>query len=301
MYKLRNEKFTYYDVYKEKTPLLSKVTKHKLFTFNQRVIDQFRCQLGTLIENLSHVYKHNRLPNTEILTADTEDTSSNYFTQYTLQDLTQDDLTQEDLLLLTTSPFKESAQKKGDTVNAAGEKKCDEVNAAGEKKGNAVNAAGGNNLAGDIESAFEFAVDGGINATEKGVLVEAAGAGDIESAIAFAVDGGINATEIGVLVKAAGAIDSSVGSDVDSSRIATEKGIAVEAAVAIDSAVDGEVNPKQKNNGANAEGDADDALGGTIGSDVDSNRIATEKSIAVEAAVAIDSAVDGKVNPKTKK
>jgi hypothetical protein len=213
LYKLRNEKFTYYDVYKEKTPLLSKVTKHKLFTFNQRVIDQFRCQLGTLIDNLSHVYKHNRLPNTEILTANTEDTSSNYFTQYTLQDLLQDDLTQEDLLLLTTSPFKESLQKKGNAVDAAGEKKGDEVNAAGEKKGDAVNAAGGNNLAGDIESAFEFAVDGGISATEKGVLVKAAGAGDIESAtsIAFAVDGGINAMEKGVLVKAAGAIDCSVG------------------------------------------------------------------------------------------
>ncbi len=152
MYKLRNEKFTYYDVFKETTPLLSKVTKHKLFTFNQKVIDQFQCQLGTLIDNLSHVYKHNRLPNSEILTVDTEDTSSNFFTQYTLQDLMQDDLTQEDLLLLTTSPFKESPQKKGVAVNAAGE-----------KKGDAVNAAGGMDLAGAIDSANGSAIDGDIN------------------------------------------------------------------------------------------------------------------------------------------
>jgi hypothetical protein len=245
LYKLRNEKFTCYDVFKETTPLLSKVTKHKLFTFNQKVIDQFRCQFGTLIGNLSHVYKHNRLPNTEILTANTEDTSSNYFTQYTLQDLTQDDLTQEDLLLLTTCPFKESAQKKGDAVNAAGE-----------KKGDGFNVAGGINLAGDIDSSFGSALDGSRNATEKGVAIEAAG--DIDSAFGSASDGSRNVTEEGVAVEAADAIDSAIGSDVDGSRNAMEKGDEVEAAGAIDSA---------------------------IGSDVDGSRITMKKAMQLKQLV----------------
>ena len=282
MYKLRNEKFTYYDVFKETTPLLSKVTKHKLFTFNQKVIDQFRCQLGTLIENLSHVYKHNRLPNTEILTADTEDTSSNYFTQYTLQDLTQDDLTQEDLLLLTTSPFKESAQKKGEAVNAAGE-----------KKGDGVNVAGGINLAGDIDSSFGSASDGSRNATEKGVAVKAADA--IDSAIGSDVDGSRIAMEKDDAVEATGAIDSAIGSDVDGSRSAMEKGDAVEAAGAIDSAVHGIIDAKQKTNVANAECDAVEAIGGTV------NRIDLAGAIdSTQLGKAVNESVGGMESSKVK-
>jgi hypothetical protein len=164
------------------------------------------------------------------------------------------------LLLLTTSPFKESAQKKGDAVNAAGE-----------KKGDGVNVAGGINLAGDIDSSFGSALDESRNATGKGVAVEAAG--DIDSAFGSASDGSRNAMEKGDEVEAASAIDSAIGSDVDGSRIAMEKGDVVEATGAIDSA---------------------------IGSDVDGSRSAMEKGDAVEAAGAIDSAVHGIIDAKQK-
>lgn len=106
LYKIRHEKFTYFNISREKCPLLNKVTKHNLFSLNLKLIDQFRSQLGTLIDKLSSVYTHNRLPNTKILTFDTKDTSSFIFLQYT-----QKYLVQEDMLLLTTSPFKEHSRK----------------------------------------------------------------------------------------------------------------------------------------------------------------------------------------------
>jgi hypothetical protein len=69
----------YFNISREKCPLLNKVTKHNLFSLNLKLIDQFRSQLGTLIDKLSSVYMHNRLPNTKILTFDMEDTSSFIF------------------------------------------------------------------------------------------------------------------------------------------------------------------------------------------------------------------------------
>ncbi len=74
--------------------MLTNVTNSQLFNFYQEMIDEFRIQLGKLIDNLSAVY---RLPNTEgcleILTVDLEDISSVILTQPSQQDETSEVLT----------------------------------------------------------------------------------------------------------------------------------------------------------------------------------------------------------------
>jgi hypothetical protein len=57
MCQMSNETITFYDVYKKSSPLLSKVTNLQLFNFNQKLINEFRIQLGKLIDNLSTVYQ----------------------------------------------------------------------------------------------------------------------------------------------------------------------------------------------------------------------------------------------------
>ena len=88
---MRNETFTFHDVYKDNSPLCSKVTNSKLFQFNQKLINQFRVQLQKLIDNLSAVY---RLPkvegNLEILTIDCEDTLSQLQTQLSQEEFSQE-------------------------------------------------------------------------------------------------------------------------------------------------------------------------------------------------------------------
>jgi hypothetical protein len=60
-------------VFKERTPLLTKITKSSLFNFDDSVIYEFHSQLGQLIDNLSNVY---RLPpiqgNLDVITIDYE-------------------------------------------------------------------------------------------------------------------------------------------------------------------------------------------------------------------------------------
>ncbi len=77
MYQMRNETITYHDIYKEKSSLLSKITNSQLFQFNQKLINEFRIQLGQLIDNLSSVYQVPPIEGAlEILTIELEDEDS---------------------------------------------------------------------------------------------------------------------------------------------------------------------------------------------------------------------------------
>jgi hypothetical protein len=62
IYKLREQTFTHEDVYKNKTPLLKKVTNSSTFIFNQKLVNDFRKQLGELFDNLDHLYHHGKVP-----------------------------------------------------------------------------------------------------------------------------------------------------------------------------------------------------------------------------------------------
>jgi len=62
LYQLRNQCFTYHAIYKERSPLLSKVTNAELFNFDQLLANDFQNHLGQLIDNLSAMY---RLPTIE--------------------------------------------------------------------------------------------------------------------------------------------------------------------------------------------------------------------------------------------
>jgi hypothetical protein len=66
IYKLREQTFTYEVVYRNKTPLLKKVTNNALFIFNQKVVDDFRKQLGELCDNLYHVFHHGTVPDAPV-------------------------------------------------------------------------------------------------------------------------------------------------------------------------------------------------------------------------------------------
>jgi len=52
--------FTYSDVYHNRSPLRQKVTDSIHFAFDQTVIDDFRVQLGSLIDNLHKIYTRHR-------------------------------------------------------------------------------------------------------------------------------------------------------------------------------------------------------------------------------------------------
>jgi hypothetical protein len=56
LHNMRDEIFTYADIYCSNSPLLEKVTLNSNFQFDQEVVTSFREQLGTLVENLSSVY-----------------------------------------------------------------------------------------------------------------------------------------------------------------------------------------------------------------------------------------------------
>ncbi len=62
IYKLQEQSFTHEDVYKNKTPLLKKLTNTSFFIFNQKVVDEFRMQLGNLCDNLYSVFHYNKVP-----------------------------------------------------------------------------------------------------------------------------------------------------------------------------------------------------------------------------------------------
>jgi Ulp1 protease family, C-terminal catalytic domain len=62
IYKLREQTFMFEDVYKNKTPLLKKVTNSSSFIFNQKLVNDFRKQLGELFDNLDHLYHHGKVP-----------------------------------------------------------------------------------------------------------------------------------------------------------------------------------------------------------------------------------------------
>jgi hypothetical protein len=62
LHKIRHELFTYSDIYSTSSPLLEKLTQNSNFQFHQRTVTEFRIQLGTLIDNLSSVYKFGKLP-----------------------------------------------------------------------------------------------------------------------------------------------------------------------------------------------------------------------------------------------
>jgi hypothetical protein len=46
-------------VFVNKTPLLKKITNSSLFIFNQKIVNDFRKELGTLCDNLFHFYHYN--------------------------------------------------------------------------------------------------------------------------------------------------------------------------------------------------------------------------------------------------
>jgi len=56
LYFIRDQRFTYKDVFVEKTPLLSKLSSNILFQFDQYVVKRFRHQLRVLILNLCQCY-----------------------------------------------------------------------------------------------------------------------------------------------------------------------------------------------------------------------------------------------------
>jgi hypothetical protein len=66
IYKLKDQSYTYEDVFKSKTPLLKKLSNNAIFLFNQKVVDEFRTQLGKLCDNLHHVYHYNKVPHPSI-------------------------------------------------------------------------------------------------------------------------------------------------------------------------------------------------------------------------------------------
>ncbi|MFO0446462.1 MAG: hypothetical protein ACK51L_02225, partial [bacterium] len=53
---------TYSDVYSYQSPLLEKITLNSNFQFNQGVVNDFRHQLGALLDNLSSVYQFGVVP-----------------------------------------------------------------------------------------------------------------------------------------------------------------------------------------------------------------------------------------------
>jgi hypothetical protein len=130
LYQLRNQCFTYHVIYKERSPLLSKVTNAELFNFDQLLVNDLWNQLGQLIDNLSAVY---RLPTIEgpfdifdevhemgILTQCTPDSVSQELTQVTadvaVQSLSQEMAIKDMILDSTNLPetFYEE-QTQGDT------------------------------------------------------------------------------------------------------------------------------------------------------------------------------------------
>jgi hypothetical protein len=60
MYALRNEIITYEDLYKSRSPLLHKLTKHELMTFSPNMIATFRMELCLLFDNLHYVYRNGK-------------------------------------------------------------------------------------------------------------------------------------------------------------------------------------------------------------------------------------------------
>jgi hypothetical protein len=62
LHKIRDEIFTFADIYETQSPLLQKVTLNPNFQFNQAVVNEFRLQLGTLLDNLSSVYLNGKVP-----------------------------------------------------------------------------------------------------------------------------------------------------------------------------------------------------------------------------------------------
>jgi len=64
--KLKDQSYTYEDVFRSKTPLLKKLSNNAIFLFNQKVVDEFRTQLGKLCDNLHHVYHYNKVPRPSI-------------------------------------------------------------------------------------------------------------------------------------------------------------------------------------------------------------------------------------------
>jgi hypothetical protein len=62
LHKIKDELFTFKDIYASQSPLLEKITLNSNFQFDQVVVDEFRLQLGTLVDNLSSVYHHGKLP-----------------------------------------------------------------------------------------------------------------------------------------------------------------------------------------------------------------------------------------------
>jgi hypothetical protein len=66
IYKVKDQSYTYEDVFKSKTPLLKKLSNNAIFLFNQKVVDEFRTQLGKLCDNLHHVYRYNKVPHPSI-------------------------------------------------------------------------------------------------------------------------------------------------------------------------------------------------------------------------------------------
>ena len=56
---MQEKVITYNDVFSD---CLAKVTKQPLLQFGPDLIDEFRKQIGTLLDNLSHVYRRGTLP-----------------------------------------------------------------------------------------------------------------------------------------------------------------------------------------------------------------------------------------------
>jgi hypothetical protein len=52
----------YSDVYSYHSPLLEKITLNSNFQFNQGIVNDFRHQLGALLDNLSSVYQFGVVP-----------------------------------------------------------------------------------------------------------------------------------------------------------------------------------------------------------------------------------------------
>ena len=55
---IKNSIFTYKDLYYSRSPLLEKITDSDHFPFNQAVIDEFRVQLGLLIDTLGDLFNN---------------------------------------------------------------------------------------------------------------------------------------------------------------------------------------------------------------------------------------------------
>jgi hypothetical protein len=62
LHKIREQLMTYSDVYSYQSPLLEKITLNSNFQFNQGVVNDFRHQLGALLDNLSSVYQFGVVP-----------------------------------------------------------------------------------------------------------------------------------------------------------------------------------------------------------------------------------------------